>query len=156
MTEGESSGGIVRVLAIVGGVALMTAMAVDVISVIGRQTGWPLLGSIELVQAVVVISAATGMVLATIFRSHAIVHVLVNRLSPARKRLTLRLSSLAAALLFVALAIGTGWSAAGHWGGHEESELLAIPYAPLRLILLSACTVIAAIFAWQAWEGDSE
>jgi TRAP-type C4-dicarboxylate transport system permease small subunit len=156
MSEGGAGARAMRILSIVGGLALMTAMATDVISVIGRQTGWPLIGSIELVQAAVVISAATGMIVATIARSHAVVHVLVNRLDPAPKRAVLRVSRLAAALMFAALAAGAAWSLAAHWGGHEESELLGIPYTPLRMVLVSACVVIAAIFAWQAWEGDSE
>lgn len=156
MTGAETGTRLTRILAIIGGAALMAAMAIDVISVVGRQSGWPLIGSIELVQAAVVISAATGMVLATIARSHAVVHVVVNRLAPGSKKIVLRISRIAAASMFVALAIGTGWSAVVHWGGHEESELLAIPYAPLRLVLFSACVVIAGIFAWQAIQGDSE
>lgn len=154
-TDGPS-GGVIRILAIVGGIALMMATAVDVVSVTGRNTGWPLIGSIELVQAAVVFSAATGMVVATLERSHAIVHVLVNRLGPDRKRLVLRLSGLASALFFAALAIGAAWSFAAHWGGHEESELLGIPYAPLRLVLFASCAAVATIFAWHAVRDGSK
>lgn len=156
MTGNGESGRVVRILSIVGGIALMAAMATDVISVIGRHTGWPLIGSIELVQAAVVISAGVGMVVATIERSHAIVHVVVNRLAPRPKQLLLRVSWLAAALFFAALAAGAAWSFAVHWGGHEESEVLAIPYAPLRLVLVISCAVVAAVFAWQSWQGEQE
>lgn len=154
MNADGPSGGVIRILSIMGGIALMAAMVIDVISVTGRNTGWPLIGSIELVQAAVVISAATGMVVATLERSHAIVHVLVNRLGPGPKRLVLRFSGLASALFFAALAIGAAWSFGAHWGGHEESELLGIPYAPLRLALVSACAIVSAIFAWHAWQGE--
>ena len=154
MNDAGPSGGVIRILSIIGGIALMAAMAVDVISVTGRNTGWPLIGSIELVQAAVVISAATGMVVATLARSHAIVHVLVNRLDRGPKRFVLRIAGLASALFFAALATGATWSLAAHWGGHEESELLGIPYAPLRLALVAACAAVAGIFAWHALRSE--
>lgn len=156
MMGDTESGRAVRILAIVGGIALMIAMGVEVVSVIGRHTAMPLIGSIELVQAAVVISASVGMVIATIERSHAIVHVVVDWLPPSRKRVALVISRLAASLFFAAIAAGAAWSFAEHWGGHEESELLAIPYPPLRLALIASCTVVAAVFAWQSWRGDSK
>lgn len=154
MTEAGDSTGILRALSIIGGIALMVAMTTDVISVIGRHTGLPLIGSIELVQASVVISASVGMVLATISRTHAIVHVLVDRLQPTGQRIAKRISSLSAALMFVAFSVGMAWSTHSHWGGYEQSEMLGIPYTPLRLILLSACIVITFVFTWQAWKGE--
>ena len=45
---------------IVGGSALLGAMGIDFLAVIGRQTGTPLLGSIELVQLLVGISGGNG------------------------------------------------------------------------------------------------
>jgi TRAP-type transport system small permease protein len=140
----------VRLLSIVGGVALLFAMAVDVISVIGRHIKLPLLGSIELVQAAVVVSASAGMIVATIARSHAVVHLVVDRLSSGAKVVVLRIAAALSALFFLALAIGSGWVAADMIGGHEESELLHIPYAPLRFVLVAATLAVAAIFAAQA------
>lgn len=154
MNEAEASPRVLRILAIVGGIALMTAMAVDVTAVIMRQIGWRLFGSIELVQAAVVISAATGMVLATVYRTHAIVHVVVENLSDRPKRIMLRVANLFAALMFAALATGIGWTVLLHWGDFEQSELLGIPYTPLRIILTVACATIAVIFTWHAIQGD--
>lgn len=140
----------VRLLGVVGGVALLFAMAVDVISVVGRHIKLPLLGSIELVQAAVVVSASAGMVVATLARSHAVVHLVVDRLSPPAKAVVLRVAAALSALFFLALAIGSGWVAIEMIGGHEESELLHIPYAPLRVVLVAATLAVAAIFAAQA------
>lgn len=138
------------VLVVIGGVALLTAVATDTLAVIGRHVGMPLLGSIEVVQAAVLIAASAGIVAATIQRRHAVVHLLTNRLSPARRRLLERLGDALGALLFVGFLIGAAWIAADMWGGHEESELLRIPYAPLRLIEIIAVAAVAAIFASHA------
>lgn len=146
----ETPGPALRILSVVGGGALLFAMAVDVVSVIGRHLRMPLLGSIELVQAAVVVSAGAALIVATAARSHAVVHLLVDRLG-ARRGIALRLSAALSALFFALLAIGSAWVAIEMAGGHEESELLHIPYAPLRLILVAACIAVACLFAIQAF-----
>ncbi len=59
------------VLVIVGGGALLAAMAIDGLAVIGRHVGWPLLGSIEAVQAAVLVSGCVALLVATRARRHA-------------------------------------------------------------------------------------
>ena len=71
-----------RVLVAIGGTALLIAMSVDALAVVGRHSGLPFLGSIEIVQAAVLISGASAMLIATLAGVHARVHLLVDRLWP--------------------------------------------------------------------------
>lgn len=140
----------VRLLVILGGGALMAAMATDFIAVIGRHVGWPLLGSIELVQAFVLVSASAAIVSATLAGSHAVVHLLVDRASPRGREWLIRISRFLAGLFFVALVAGSIWIASDMWAGHEVSELLGVPLAPLRIISITCSIVTALIFLRQA------
>lgn len=117
----------------VAGGALLIAVAVDSLAMIGRQIRVPLIGSIEIVEAVVLIAAGGGLIIATLDGAHARVNVLLARLPERMRHHVLRLHALVAALLFAALLAGTVWIAVDLWGGHEESELLRIPYRPLRV-----------------------
>lgn len=142
------SGRLERWLVPVGGIALLLAMAVDALAVAGRHLGLPLLGSIELVQACVTVSGATALLLATLARAHARVHLLVDRLAQRWQGPLDRLGEGLAVLFFLALAVASGWIGLELWSGHEQSELLGIGYRPLRLAVTSAalaCTV--AFFA---------
>ena len=121
-------------------------MAVDVAAVIGRQLGVPLLGSIELIQACVVLAASSALVGATLAGSHAAVHVVTERL-PARARGWLaRCSDGLCLLFFLWLAIGAIWIAAELWHGHEATELLRLPIAPLRLVFCASLLIVASLF----------
>ena len=141
----------IRLLVILGGGALMAAMATDFIAVIGRHIGWPLLGSIELVQAFVLVSASAAIVAATLAGSHAVVHLVVDRASPCVRDVLIRSSRLLAALFFAAIIAGSVWIASDMWGAHEQSELLGVPLAPLRIISIVCSIATALIFLRQAF-----
>jgi TRAP-type C4-dicarboxylate transport system permease small subunit len=127
------------------GGGLLVAVAVDALAMIGRQVRIPLLGSIEIVEAVVLIAAAGALVIATLDGAHARVNLVLERLpSVWRSRLTL-LHSVAAVFVFAALLAGTIWIAADLWYGHEESELLRIPYRPLRIITALAFAALLGL-----------
>jgi TRAP-type C4-dicarboxylate transport system permease small subunit len=117
----------------IAGGALLVAVAVDTLAMIGRQIRFPLLGSIEIVEAVVLLAAGGGLIIATLDGAHARVNLLLERLPQVWRERVLRLHALAATLLFAALLAGAVWIAADLWNGHEESELLRIPYRPLRI-----------------------
>ena len=135
-----------RVLVVAGGVALLVAMAVDAVAVIGRHVGLPLLGSIEAVQAAVLLSGAISLLLATLGATHARVHLLVDRLSPRVRDVLHRGGLLLGALLFTALLVASLWIARDLWHGHEESELLRLPYRPLRVFTVLATASVALGF----------
>lgn len=137
-------------LVVAGGSALLLAVATDGLAVIGRHVGHPLLGSIEIVQATVLVASAAALVVATIGRRHAVVHLLLNRLDARSKARIERIGRICGAILFLLFLVGGAWIAWDMVGGHEESELLRIPYGPLRLIALAAWAAGAGVFAWQA------
>ena len=126
----------------IAGGALLAAVAVDTLAMIGRQIAIPLIGSIEIVQAVVLFAASGGLIIATLDGAHARVNLVLERLSPLWRERVQRLHALAGVLLFAALLAGSAWIAADLWNGHEESELLRIPYRPLRMALAVSLAVL--------------
>jgi len=136
-----------RLLIWLGGCALLAATAIDTLAVIGRQVGLPLTGSIELMQAVVLVSGSIGLVVATIEQSHARVRLLVARLGARAQAVADRLSDGLTLLFYLALLAGSGWIAVELWASHEQSEWVGVPWRVLRLIanacLLASCVVLA-------------
>ena len=130
-----------------GGLALLAATAIDTVAVIGRHLGTPLTGSIELMQAAVLVSGAMGLVIATLDSAHARVHLLVDRLPPAWRDRADRFSDLLTLLFVLALLAGSVWLASDLWDGNEQSELLGVPWRALRLFAngcLAAALLILA------------
>ena len=105
-----------------GAGALLFAVAVDAIAVIGRHIGKPLLGSIELMQASILIASSSAIVSATLADKHAVVHLLIDRLSPRAREIMGRVHAVLCAIFFAALAAGSIWIAYDLRGGNEESE----------------------------------
>lgn len=138
-------------LFIAGAVALLAAMTIDTLAVLGRHVGHALPGSIELVQAVMLVAASSALVGATLARKHAAVHLLVSRLPPRARSGLERVNALLCSLFFLALAAGSAWIAWDLRDGHEESEVLRIPYAPLRILGIMAVLATTAILVRQAF-----
>ncbi|MGD2166664.1 MAG: TRAP transporter small permease subunit [Gammaproteobacteria bacterium] len=131
------------VLVWISGGALLVAMIVDTLAMFGRALQLPLIGSIEIVQAVVLLAASGALIVATLESAHARVNLLLDRLSSRWRRRLEKLHAIAAALLYAALLAGSVWIAWDLWGGHEESEILRIPYRPLRVAaILSLGTLV--------------
>ena len=130
----------------IGGLALLAATLTDTVAVIGRHVGLPLAGSIELMQAAILVSAAVGLVVATAERTHARVRLVVDRLTASWRGAADRFSDLLTLLFVLALLVGSGWIAVDLWAGHEQSELLGVPWALLRLVanvcLLAVCAIL--------------
>lgn len=135
-----------KVVVWAGGIALLAATAIDTVAVIGRHVGLPLTGSIELMQAMVLISGSLGLVIATIEQSHVRVRILVDRMSAARRRVADRASDALTFLFCLALLAGSVWISIDLWHAQEQSELLGVPWRLLRLIanfcLLSVCLIV--------------
>ncbi len=149
-TELEAARGrIPRLLVIVAGVPLLLAMLIEFLAVVARNSGWNLVGSIELVQALILLSSSGAMVAATISRAHAKVSVLSSRYRGAYGRAMRILLAAGGTVFFLALAAGSAWIAADMWGAFEQSELLGVPYFPLRVVVVLATLAIAGIYAWR-------
>jgi TRAP-type transport system small permease protein len=136
-----------RIVVIVGGFALLGAMFTDFLAVIGRHAGLPLLGSIELVQMFVGISGAMALVVATLRDSHAVVRLVLANVSTRTAAVMQRVNSIGAVLFFLALTLGSAWIAREMWDGFEETELLRLPLAPLRVLIVATLLVTTLLFA---------
>ncbi|MFB0610713.1 TRAP transporter small permease [Aurantiacibacter poecillastricola] len=127
----------------IGGSALLAATAIDTLAVIGRHVGLPVTGSIELMQAAVLVSGGLGLVIATIVQSHARVRLFIDRLSPPGQVLADRISDALSLIFFLGLLIGSAWLSLDLWDAHEQSEILGVPWRWLRVIA-NLCLFIAA------------
>jgi TRAP-type C4-dicarboxylate transport system permease small subunit len=139
-------GPLARVAYALGALGLLGATLADSIAVAGRHTGLHLLGSIELVQTMVVLLASSAMLIVTIVGGHASVHMVTERLrAPTAARLA-RIAALLSAFVFLLFAAGSAWISVELWNGHEQTELLRIPLRWLRLLWTLFALLIAARF----------
>ena len=127
-----------------GGLALLAATLVDTLAVAGRHLGLPFTGSIELIQAMVVVSGATGIVMATMADRHARVRLLVDRLGPRARLWADRLSDLLTLVFVACLLAGSSWIAYDLRDGQEQSELLGVPWAAMRLAV-NVCLLVTIV-----------
>ncbi|MDE2596687.1 MAG: TRAP transporter small permease subunit [Sphingomonadales bacterium] len=118
-----------------GGSALLAAAAVDTLFVLGRHFGLPLHGAIELVEAAVLLSGSTALVMSSLAGNHARVHVVLDRLPAAHQNVAQRAGDVLTALFFAGLLAGSLWIAADLWSAHEQTELVGVPWRWLRLVL---------------------
>jgi TRAP-type C4-dicarboxylate transport system permease small subunit len=152
-TSGTSPGALVKGAFFIGSAALLLAMSIDAVAVLGRHLGWPLLGAIELVQACIVLAASAAIIVATLRGAHARVHILTERLPERWQRRLEIIADVAAASVFLLIAAGSAWMSNELWGGHEQTELLHIPLRWLRLFWLSAALLVAGLFVVRAVRG---
>jgi TRAP-type C4-dicarboxylate transport system permease small subunit len=136
----------------IGGIAMLAATATDCVAVVGRHVGLPLRGSIELMQALVLIIGAASVAVATLVSYHARVRLLIDRIAPAARTVADRFSDAATALFFAALLAGSVWLAIDLWNGHEVSETAGVPWRLMRLfanLCLAVC--LAIVFRRALW-----
>lgn len=145
-----------RAAVVIGGGALLAAMATDALSVIGRYAGMPFLGAIEIVEVVVAIAAMGGLVIASLNNNHAAVRILTEKLKGAPLAAMKRISSALTALVFAALGAGSGWLGLDMIGAYEETEVLRIPLLPLRALVVCTCALLAVIYALRALKGGKQ
>ena len=138
---------------VLGSLGLLCAMASDALAVLGRHLGLPLRGSIELVESSIVLMACASLVGTTLERGHASVHLLTERLPARARRVLASAANLAGALFFAWLLLGSALVLADLWHGAEQTELLGIPIAPLRVLWCATAAAIALAFGAQALAG---
>lgn len=138
------------VLFYLGASGLLIAMGIEAIAVAGRQIGIPLLGALEIIQTAILLTASAAMLSATLADAHATVKLLVERLSPRMQAILHRLALLISAAFFGCLAAAAAWLTMDAWHEFEHSELLHIPYRPLRVIVVVMTAAIALTLAYKA------
>lgn len=141
-----------RIMIWTGGAALIAAAGLNLLSVIGRHTGLPLKGAIELVQVGVLVAGMLALVSATLARNHARVHLVLDRLKPGGANLVERLSLLLTMAFYAALLCGSAWLASDLRGSQEVSELLGVPWRWLRMFLNAGLVAVLVLLARQLME----
>ena len=144
--NGRAGGWLESGMVVIGGAALLLATGADALDVLARHVGWRVIGAIEIVRAAILIASSAAIVAATIVRTHATVRLFSDRIPPRARRMLRSITDAAATAYFLVVAFGCSWVAIDLWGGHEESELLHIPYRPLRLLNIAALLVTALLF----------
>lgn len=142
-------------LFLAGSAGLLTMMLVETLAVIGRHVGMPLLGALEIVQAALVPAACAAMLIAALQGAHAAVHLVTARLPRATRRWTASAGSVLAAVYFAALCAGSTWLAADYWNSFEQTEVLHIPFGPLRALAALAALSLALAFMRSAARRDT-
>lgn len=135
----------------IGAAGLMLAMLVETFAVIGRHAGIPLLGALEIIQACILLMASAAMLSATMSKGHATVTLLTHRVGERARQCLHAFAHLLSALFFVGLSAGALWLAVDSWNDYEQSELLHIPFRPLRIVSLAAAGAIALVFLRDMW-----
>jgi TRAP-type C4-dicarboxylate transport system permease small subunit len=140
-------------LVFVGGVPLLAAMAIEFASVIARNLGTPFPGPIELVQAAILLSSSTAIVIATLSRSHAKVRLLLSRMQGTSSRVLKILNAIGGTIFFLALTIGSAWIVLDMWEAAEQSEILGVPWLPLRCFAAGCMLTTAVLYAFRVIGG---
>lgn len=135
-----------------GGIALIAAATLNVLAVIGRHSGLPLKGAIELVQVTVLVAGALALIAATLAGNHARVHLILDRLAGRKRVVAERICTGLSILFYLLLLIGSLWLATDLWGEQEVSELLDVPWRWMRAFLNGALIVVIALLARQMAE----
>ena len=129
----------------VGAAFLVGMMVLIVANVIYRLTGHVIVGSFEISELLIVVTAAFALGYAAVQKSHVDVGIVVSHFPPRWQAALEALTSF--------LSIGT-WAVAA-WAGSlilfdrwhtEESELLLIPFSPFRLVLFLGLILIALVY----------
>jgi TRAP-type transport system small permease protein len=139
------------ILFYLGAGGLLVAMTIEAIAVAGRQLGVPLLGALEIIQTAILVTASSAMLSATLVDAHASVRLLVERLSPSTQDVLTRLAMLVSAAFFACLTVSVAWLTADAWHEFEHSELLHIPYRPLRVLVVVMTAAVAIALAYKAF-----
>jgi TRAP-type C4-dicarboxylate transport system permease small subunit len=134
----------------IGAFGLLGAMLVDFTAVIGRHTGVPLLGSIEMSEVCIVCMASASLLGVTLQRGHASVHLLTEHLRERPKSGFARVSDALSALFFAFVLGGSAVLVSELWNGAEQSELLGLPIIPLRVIWCASLAGIVLCFVLRA------
>jgi ABC-type cobalamin transport system permease subunit len=77
--------------------------------------------------------------------------MITERLPPLARRSAAGVGALLAGIYFLALFAGSAWLVAEYWNSFEQTEVLHIPFRPLRVLVAAAAIAIAGAFFARAW-----
>jgi TRAP-type C4-dicarboxylate transport system permease small subunit len=138
------------VLFYTGSAGLLSMMLVEFLAVLGRHSGLPVMGALEIVQAAIVPAACAAMLIATLHGAHAAVHMVTERMPAGAQQAARRVGYFIAGVFFSFLCAGSVWLAIEAWDTFEQTEVLHIPFRPLRALVALAAAALAFLFFHRA------
>ncbi len=137
-----------------GAGALLAAMLVETVAVIGRHAHLPLTGALEIVQVAIVPAACASMLVATLRGAHAAVHLFTDRMPETLRRRVVLAGATLAGICFTALSVGCAWLTVEYWNSFEQTEVLHIPFRPVRVLVTLSAALLAAAFFRRAFGSE--
>jgi len=123
--------------AFLGGFFLIVAMLLLMSNIFGRFVHFVIPGSYELFELIMVVPVGFGLVYAALHKGHVVVHLIVSRFPPKLGAATQILVSLLSLAIWVLIA-WAGASLAYENGLVEISDVLGMPYLPIRIVWIIA------------------
>jgi len=136
-----------KVTTYMGGAFLIGIMTLTVASIVSRLLGKVVLGSYELVELMMVVTAGFALVHTTIRKGHVIVEIILSRLSKRAQIIAEIFHNIIATGLWgliawetLALLIEKGFL------GEGRTEVIEAPYFPVKLLWTIALILCSLIF----------
>lgn len=140
---------VVRLAALLGGVALVLLTAVIMVDVVGRFFGAPLYGSRDIVQMASVFVVFGGLAYADLKGGHIQVDILADHFPEAMNRILVAAGYALGAVAFGLIAWQL-WKAAGFSAMlGAATNLLSIPRAPFQQSAAILSGLTALLMAWR-------
>jgi len=137
------------VIRFLGACALLGTMLLIAISVLGRHLNIPVPGSVEIVEMLILVVAATGILFATTEKSHASAKIFIDRLSPKAKQITEKFGIVLGICICAVICLSNCWLLIDVWHAHEASHLLGLPIVPFRLFFIFTMATTTIVLFWQ-------
>lgn len=132
-----------------GGAALLLVTLIETLSVIAPFFGMSFLGSIEIVEALVLMSGAVGILMASLMQNHARVHLVLDHLPPVLRNYLNSFAFVVSAVFFLACLGGSIFNWVVTRSHFEQSDVLQIPHEPLRILLIGFFLINTVLFVAQ-------
>ena len=141
---------------VVAGIGLVFMMAVTLLDITMRALGRPIIGAVELVSFSGAVIIGFALPYSSWMKAHVMVDLLVERLSPAGKRIMGLITKLVGFMLFMFMGVnfilyGLTLAKTG-----ELSPGFRIPYYPITFGLALACFLESLTLFTQLWGEQHE
>lgn len=133
-------------LVVIGGVALVSMVALTCGNILLRIVWFPIRGTFELMGFLGAVVAAFALGYTQLGRGHIAVSVLVDRFSPGTRRVLEGINDLVCTLFFALVAWQIANKAVTLWRTGEVTETLRIPYYPFT----AGVALGFALLSWVA------
>lgn len=146
-----------KVLAILGGLVLLAAALMTIISVLGRWwASTPVLGDVELMQVACAVAVALFLPHCQVRNAHILVDFFTARASASTRRRLDALGSLLLATAMLVLAWRAGIGVAEMRAAGETTMVIGFPFWLTYLAMVPGLALSGAVAlhtSWRQWHG---